>query len=347
MATTTRRQTKKEIWDWKTLLDAISAADRLKRQTDVSAHALGMVEHRWRYDRNPPPMAQMDERVVAVGGATCISLWYMHTPKETALSGSSLHDWVQVYPCAGGRTTYRIDDSVNGWFANRHLPINANQRRCSSGYRSDQYWHGQSGVYQKGTGPYYPDAGPDLCNASPGEIADRTSAAVHLPEQWREAALSLVQRLSTVLSPFRDVILRYNAFGYDPDSVEQHHDSFSFRSIYRKYGEDDNWSRTVTLSARHGLTVRLKSPCVAGDGGWEIAPDLAISVTGACPAIDGSPEVNYMVQMLHPNGSASTTEYVADGSYSTGLDFVVTRHQQKVIEAARQWAASRIYIPCI
>lgn len=338
----TRRPTKKEIWDWNTLVDALSAGERLSRQTDVSQLAIEAVERRFRYGTKPP-LAQMDERVVAVGGEAGIALWYLHTPKQTDISRSTLHDWVHVYPCAGGRTTYRIDDGVNGWFANKHLPINATDRRYTGGYRSDQWWHGQSGVYQKGQGPYYPDAGPQMCNQRAQEVMDLTAAATHLPESWREAACKLVVKVNQAVAPFRDVLERYEMAGYDP---EQASDAWAFRSSQPYTVGGDKASRTLQLSARNALTIRLKSPCIAGDGGWEVVPDLAVTVLGECPAFDEGAQVAYATQLLHPAGPRSSVEFHSD-QYSTGVPFMVTRHQSKVVEAARQWAAGRIYIPCV
>ena len=337
----TRRPTKKEIWDWNTLVDALSAGKRLARETDVATYALDCVTRRFR--SNQTPLAQMGERVIAVGGETCISLWYLHTPKEKQLCESKFSDWVHVYPCAGGRTTYRIDDGVNGWFANKHLPINAKDRRYTGSYRSDQWWHGQSGVYQKGQGPYYPDAGPQLCNKQAQEVMDLTAAAAHLPEAWRDAACKLVARVDSAIAPFRDVLTRYEMHGYHPEQVA---DGWSFRSSRSFEVNGDSIHRQLALSARHALTVRLKSPCIAGDGGWEVVPDLAVTCLGECPAFDEGAPVTYALQLLHPTGPRSSVEFHSE-EYSTGVPFMVTRHQSKVVEAARQWAAGRIYIPCI
>jgi hypothetical protein len=338
--TKVRRQTKKEIWDWRTLADACADARRLPKQTPASEHALTLATRRTSAGR----LAQMDERVIAIAEPCYIALWYMHTPKQSDLGESVLNDWVHVFPCAGGRTSYRIDDGVNGWFANRHLPINAKDRRTSSTYRSDQWWHGQSGVYQRGYGPYYPDAGPECANESADAIIAKTLAAPHLPDAWRAAAQALVTRLSSVLSPFRDVVLRYEVFGYKPDYPADCSDPFNFRAA--GCNADGAAIRHVSLSSRYALTVRLKSPCVATDGGWRETPDFAVSITGPFPAIDGSPDVSYCVQLLHPSGRHVANEYRPDEDFSTGMDILVTQHPQKVIEAARQWAAGRIYIPC-
>ena len=343
-----KRQTKKLIWDWQTIDAAIAANARLPKQTDISQFALARAEHHQRHNADAR-IAQMDERIVAVGMPNCIGLWYLHTPKQEPLDKSNLNCWVFVYPGAGGRTAYKIDDSVNGWFANARLPLNASDRRKSSSYRSEQWFHGQHGVYQPGHGPYYPDAGPDCCNPSEEQMVARVNAAVHLPEKWREAASALVHRICAAVAPFRDIVVRYTPFMPDEDSVDSPYDRFQFRSILRTPDPSGDLSgnRHVHLSARYGLTVRLKSPCAAGDGGWRATPDLAISCAGDFRAFDEFCDVAYTVQMLHPQGPSGTNEWVGDETYQTGVPFCVTRHQGRVVEAARQWAASHIYIPCV
>lgn len=339
-----RRQTAKEIWDWQELVTACTERRRLRTQNEVSSHCLELMERQ----RVPRPLiAQMDERVVAYAGATSISLWYMHTPKQEPLEKSRLFDWVRVFPCAGGRTTYRIDDAVNGWFANRHLPINAKDRKTHSGYRSEQWWHGQSGVYQRGQGPYYPDAGPDAANVTAEEVMAEATGAAHLTEAWCKAAESLMSRLETVLAPFRDVVVRYEMHGFDAPEETYRHDRFQFRSALKLDPGVRDIVRQVHITSPYGLTIRLKSPCVAGDGGWAMVPDMAIGVCGPCLAIEDGPQIWYTSQLLHPSGRGGSAEYQADEEYSIGLPFAVARNPQKIVEAARQWAAGRIYIPCV
>lgn len=330
--TTTKRQTKKHIWDWSDLVEAVREERRMPKQTPISDGALCSARRHLNCR-----LAQMDERIVACAHETCITLLYFHTPKERDVSDSRLHDWVRVYPAAGGRTTYCIDHGVNGWFANARLPINAADRRTRSQYRSETWHYGSAGVYQAGQGPYYPDVGPDLSNLSLEGLIDMVSASRACAE-YKECAISLARRVASAVQPYRDTVLRFEPQGLHPDAEVV--DTSHYRlSMYRK----DN---RLLLSSPYGMNIRLKSPMASGPTGWECVPDFTVHCCGPLNGMQDSEGVWYGVSLMYPNGRNSSTE-CSSPQWSTGVSFNVTTKSRPVVEAAAQWAASNIRIPVL
>lgn len=342
MTTSTKRQVNKRVWDWHELTEAVSSQRRLNKQTEVSDVALKRAAMR----TSTPFVAQLDERVVAAATPERIDMLYLYTERGTALEDSRLCHWVSVYPAAGGRTTYCIDDAVSGWFANSHLPINASDRRTRSQYQSKQWHYGQAGVYQKGTGPYYPDVGPECANLTLEQLIDAIKASTdeegsQTSEQWRDAACSVAERVANAVAPFKDTVVRY-----EPVGIGERRGRFSVGGrVYRS----DDWDPSCELESSYGLFIRLKSPAVSHDGGgsgWHMTPDFVVAVSGPLLAYEDPPNVTYGAWLAHPQGRLHCTECCPTKEVSTGLEFTASRSPVRIIEAARQWAASRIYIPC-
>lgn len=334
MTTTTRRQTKKTILDWSALDAIVSSRRRLVRQTDVSRFALERAEKYYGADSY---IGQVDERVLAVAGLESIDLAYLVTPKECALDDSKLQRAVSVYPAAGGRTTYCIDQSVNGWFANRWLPLNARERTTRSGYQRKVWFNGQMGVYVKGTGPYYPDVGPDCTNWSLEQFMQHVDLLTEAPARWRDAAKSAAERVTDMLRPFRDSLLRYELSGCD--------DRYSLGGNYHSSDEND-WGPSVDMPCRWGCDIRIKSPCARSRGDHEMVGDFAVQVGGLPFGHEEPVEVMYGAQILYPQGRKHSHGWRQDEHHNTGIGFCVSRSPVRILEAARQWAAGKIYIPC-
>lgn len=330
IATKKAPQANRTILDFSELVEACATTRRLATQTEVSEIALGLAVRRY------GSVAQIDERVLAAPMATHIRMLYVKTPQGCVLRSdqTQCHEWVQVYPGARGRTTYRIDDAVHGWFANRWLPMSASERKSKSGFEHPHWFHGQSQVYQRGTGMFYPDAGPDFMNLSADDVRSRIERADEaVPQAWRDDALSFLRRVGEAVAPFRDVLLRYDVEGLDK---EERREVLRFEAV----GQGKSHWQRFGWQCPYGLRIRLKSPCGLSN---EIVPDLSVSVMGPNPMFDGSPDVMYAVEMIYPGGMQ---RYGSNDRHSTGCNFVVTRTAGKVVEAARQWAANRIYIPC-
>lgn len=333
--TLTKRQTKKKIYDWSELDEAVTEQRRLSKQTPVSEKALERAANAFGRDAH---IAQLGERVIAVASPNNIRLEYLFTPKGGKLDDSRLHSSVRVYPAAGARTTYRVDNSVNGWFANANLPMNAGDRTTQSRYKSNQWFYGQAGVYQKGTGPYYADVGPDCSNVSLEQVIEQIQQMTEkTSEAWREAAVSLASRIAEVVAPFRDTVIRYE--------LQLERDRFCVGGYYR----DADGYHNSELCSTYGINVRLKCPHVSGESGWEMVPDFVAQVSGPPGGFEDPAKVLYGVILCHPQGRNQLTEWrcpYGEPNFVTGLSFSLSRSPVRIIEAARQWAAGRIYIPC-
>lgn len=334
MTTTTRRPTKKTILDWRELDEIVSSRRRLAKQTDVSRFAIERAEKFYGQDSY---IGQVDERVIAVACETSIDLAYLVTPKGCGLDESKLHRSVFVYPAAGGRTTYCVDQSVNGWFANRWLPLNARDRTTRSEYQRKVWFNGQSGVYVKGTGPYYPDVGPDCANWSLEQFMQQVDLLTEAPARWREAAKSAAERVTDMVRPFRDSLLRYE--------LHKPGEHYSLGGCYRTNDEDDR-EPSVDIPCQWGCDIRIKSPCATLRGDHQMVGDFAVQVGGLTLGYEDPVEVMYGVQILYPQGRKCAHSWRQVESRNTGLSFCVSRSPVRILEAARQWAASKIYIPC-
>lgn len=339
--TVTKRQTKKHIYDWADLEAAVTERRRLSKTTPVSEYALARAISCWGAEAH---IAQLSERVIAKAHPCHIQMHYLFTPKEKALDHSKLQSSVNVFPAAGGRTTYCVDNSVNGWFANANLPLNASDRSTKSRYKSSQWFYGQAGVYQRGTGPYYPDVGPSCANSTIEDVLGKLEETSGITsEAWREAAATMMRKIADVVEPFRDTILRFEPGIYEPDR----HALFNLGGYHYQKGFG---YRNSELGCNYGINIRLKSPHVSGEDGWEMVPDFIVQVAGPPFGIQDPPKVIYGAILAHPQGRGQVTEYRQaysdDPTYQTGLGFAISKSPSAIIEAARQWAANRIYIPC-
>lgn len=334
MTTTIKRQTKKTILDWSEIDAVASTRRRLVKQTEISSFALARAERMFGPEAY---IGQIDERVLAQAGQDCIALMYLVTPKECAIDESKLQRAVHVYPAAGGRTTYSIDQSVNGWFANRWLPLNASERTTRSGYQHKVWFNGQSGVYVKGTGPYYPDAGPECMNLSFEQFVSEVDALTDAPEKWREAVKSVAERVTDAVRPFRDSVIRYE--------LREPGDRYCLGGYYHSSDEED-YEPAFDVPCRWGCDVRIKSPCTPYRGDHTLVGDFAVQIGGSPLGCEDPVDVMYGAQVMYPQGSHHSTTWRQDEDMNTGLPFAVSRSPVRIIEAARQWAASKIYIPC-
>lgn len=337
-ATKKRSPTKKTIYDWAQLVDAISnPPEPPKGEVAEYVHSMASKALPIKQAREGSyQWVQLADRLIAQSNPTHIRLHWAHTPKMGALDQTRIESCVEVYPAAGGRTTYCIDDSVNGWFANRYLPISAGDRRSRSVYRSSHWYYGQAGVYQRGQGPYYLDAGADISNWDLARFEKEVCDIGGAPEQWKAMATALAGKITAAVSPFRDTIVRYEAYC---DSKESDLPSMDIRSIGDFGG--------VIVRSPYGAIIRLKNPLRQVEGVFQTVPDFAAFITGPHLAYEKSRDCYFGAQLLHPQGRFTRTEWGAGAKgYSTGLPRLFMSGMSDVVEAARQWAANLISIPC-
>ena len=203
-STKKRSPTKKTIYDWSSLVEAFRSPPEPPKG-EVAEHVRSLAA---KHCSSKPAReghyawVQLAERLVAESTPHHIRLLWAHTPKNGSLSETRLDSSVEVYPAAGGRTTYCIDASVNGWFANRYLPLSAGGRRGRSIYRSAHWYYGQAGVYQQGQGPYYIDAGADLSNWSLEDFEREVHDMPDVPEQWAASAVAFATKITDAVAPF-------------------------------------------------------------------------------------------------------------------------------------------------
>lgn len=337
-ATKKRSPTKKAIYDWAQLVDALSNPPAPpKGEVAEYVHAMATKHlHRKQSGVGSYQWVQLDDRLLAESTPTHIRLHWAHTPKSRPMSETRIESCVEVYPAAGGRTTYCIDDSVNGWFANRYLPLSAGQRRSRSIYRSAHWFYGQAGVYQQGQGPYYIDAGADISNWDLARFEKEVSEMPGAPEQWRGIASAFASKITAAVAPFKDTVVRYEAYC---DCEDCDLPSLDVRAI-GKFGG-------VIARSPYGAFIRLKNPLRQVDGGFQIVPDFAAFITGPHMAYEKSRDYYFGAQLLHPQGRFARTEWGTGAKgYETGLPSLFMSGFGEVVEAARQWAANLISIPC-
>lgn len=333
MAAPVKVQSNRKIYDWSELEEAVTNRVRVGKPTPVSEQAFEMAERCFGSRR----LAHLDERVLAVARKECIDLTYAHTSPGCGLESMCLQQHVKVFPAQGGRTSYEIDCSVNGYFANKHLPMRARDRGGKSQYRNTRWYYGQSGVYQTGIGPMYPDVGPACSHQLPEQVFATVSAAEWVPESWRSKAMSMVERLRDSLLPFGDAILRCELIGLSerPDPEDA---SFPFSATSWNLGFEHE------VHSKYGLRVRIKHPAKLVDGGWEHVPNLCISVCGPSAADEDPEELSYVIGTVHA-ASGCTPVRPHRQKDRCPVKFCATRNGRSVIEAARQWCGNNLYIP--
>jgi hypothetical protein len=319
----TGRRTKKKIYGWHELIDILASPPKIP-DTEIAKLTARRAASRYAASK----FALVTERLVAVARQSHILLAYARTKRGQGVDDSQLQECVYVHPAAGGRTTYMIEQSVDGWFANNHLPMNARELSRSV-YRSTRWMHGRDAIYAAGHGPYYPDAGPDCAHPTLEDTVAAIQGAPDVPTQWRQAAEDFCRKVQSAAAPFKETVVRYE--WYEPGEL--------FSVQYRR--------RVHTcISSPYGLRIRLKSPAHPdGDGGhFQRVPDFSATITGPLDGLPMARGALYCGELLEPGGVRCGSIYT--GNFATGLSEVFYVRPAEVIEAARQWAASRIYIPC-
>jgi hypothetical protein len=335
-------QLNKRIYGWEELDAAVSGSVRLaeNKVTPVSGAVLLAAARFYPGHR----CAQLEERVIAIACHDRIILAYGHIPPGCGLEALEMQWAVAVRPAAGGRTSYEIDMKVNGWFANKHLPMTAKDRGGRSVYRNTRWYCGSGSMYSTGQGPLYPDVGPDCQNISHDRMLDDIRSAPQPDDSWKEKACGFLDRLREGVSPFGDARLRYWSSGlaHDDDPAECHF--------------TDNASSFTTNLHRHcawGVRVRIKHPARWRKDGYENTPDMCVSILGRAHAFESPEEISYSLNLchagpqvvpvhLHLHARASRGDLSA---FDVNRKWCVTTNGKSVIEAARHWCAGNIYIP--
>ena len=314
----------KQIYEWADLSRRLQRAVRngTRLRSDWDRHAHRLLE---RHASNRA-IAKLGKRLWAVGTQSAIQLHYVRKSRVNGAMEATLA--AVVYPASGSRTQYKIPNGVNGWCANKHLPMNARDRESSSSSR--MHWYvGGNGVWRPGLGDYYPDAGPRCCNNSLSEvIASLIASEAKPPQTWRERAARFARSVSRAVHPFGDIVIRYELIGVD--SAERR------AMIVAGYG--DQAYSTFSVTADYGVRIRLKSP----SNGKDFTPDFCAVVSGPFAVIDDGPQAWFAVEMLAPQGHRSHNLASRSASQSA---WIVTLKPGRVIALARDWAASNVRIP--
>lgn len=326
-------QLNKKIYDWAELEAAINSKARLEKETPLS---LAVLERALTYAGHAR-VAQLEERVVAVAQLHCIDLWYGHTSPGSGLETLVMMRSVKVFPAQGGRTTYEINMGVNGYFANRHLPMRAKDRGGKSMYRNTKWYCGQSGIYQPGIGPMYPDIGPAMMNLSHDDIVSRIRDASFVSQEWRDKAESFVERVKAAVAPFGDAVLRYEHAGLIDDPEDGIH-PFYISTWICGYEQE--------IHSKYGVTIRVKHPARATSSGWEHRQDMALAIAGPAAGWQDADDATYVVSMLHGgNARVPTRDTWKCGDNNSAVPYCVYRKPSSVIDLARRWCGDNIYIP--
>lgn len=331
-----RAPIKKKIFDWselnELLLNPPPAFD-----SDVGRHVHGMAG---RFSAGL--WAQIGERLIAVAEREYISLVWAHNPPGTAIANCSWTPRVEVRPAAGGRTSYSMDSGCNGWFAAKHLPADRKDFSSRSRYRHKIFMHGQSGIYQRGAGPLYHDVGPDVANVTLDQfcasLRDCTGPAVALCKagasaEWCGLAAALCQKVAAAVAPFKDCILRYEEFAIEGRRAH----------LCLSRGE-----RSADLNPDYCVRIRVKLPATWSEGRCDEVPDFSVFMCGPLGIMEKERAAYYGAELLHPQGRYCVASVYENrkGICSTGLQQLLYTGPSEVVEAARQWAANHIHIPC-
>lgn len=324
-ATPPKVQANKRVWDWRELDAALQESSRLAKPTALAVAVLSACQ---RYGSR---LAQLDERVVLIGGSDCIVMAYGHTAPGAGVESLEIQRNVRVFPAQGDRTTYEISTQTNGWFANKWLPINARDRGNKSVHRSTKWYYGQGGMYSPGIGPLYPDCGPACCNHDLDSTKSAINAGEGLTQDDREKACSFLDRLAAAVDPFGDAILRYSWRGLDnpPDTTATEGVSIDSWIAGRRYECVHRWV----------VTVRVKHPARMTNGSWHTLHDYAVHVCGPSLFHSDSDEVSYVVSLMHCGTVACNVRSVSPAQWCA------TRDGRAVIHSVRQWCGDHIYIP--
>ncbi len=314
----------KRIYEWAELSKRLQRSLRkgVRLRTDWDKRAFEILRRRTSNDA----IAKLGKRLWAVGTHTSIQLHYVRTSRATGQMEATLA--ATVYPASGGRTQYRIPNGVNGWCANKHLPMGARDRE--TGNSSKTHWYvGGSGVWRRGMGDYYPDAGPRCCNDSLADVvAGLVSAEARPPQAWRLRAARFTRSIVRAVRPFADIVVRYEIVGI----------SSAARRPLLVSGHADDVCSPLSISAEYGIRVRLKAP----SKGQQLTPDFCAVVTGPFMAVDGGPATWFAVEMLAPHGLHTHDVTSRDRSQAA---WTVTLKPSRVVELAREWAAANVRIP--
>lgn len=332
-----RAPTKKKIFDWAEL-NALIANPPAPFDSDIGRRVHEMADNRYK----PGHWAQIGERLVASAHPEFISLAWVHNPPGTGVAALGWSVRVEVRPAAGGRTSYSMDTSVNGWFAAKHLPVSGGDIGSRSRYRQKIFMYGQSGVYQRGIGPVYNDVGPGIAHftldqfcsqltTGDGAIARLVSQGAG--EEWRSLAASLCQKVTAAVAPFKDCIVRYEEYCNTGRVVQL--------NLVRN-------GKAAHLYPDYGVRVRVKLPCSWEEGHSSEVPDFSAFICGPLGIMEKERVAYYGAELLHPRGPHQVTcLHESDGlPHHTGLSHLIYTGPSEVVEAARQWAANHIYIPC-
>jgi hypothetical protein len=314
----------KRIYEWADLSRRLSRAVRsgTRLRTDWDRRAYQLLAHH----ASHRAIAKLGKRLWAVGTESAIHLHYVRMSRATGEIQASLA--AVVYPASGDRTQYRIPNSVNGWCANKHLPMSARDRESGSSNRT--HWYvGGTGVWRPGMGDYFPDVGPRCCNDSLSDVIRELMAdGTQPPLEWRRRAARFARLVTRAVRAFGDVVPRYELVGVA--SVE--------RRGMHVAGHVDNSYCTFGATADYGLRVRLKSP----SNGKDPTPDFCAVVCGPFGVIDRGPQTWYAVEMLTPNGPRSRNLAARSASQAA---WIVTLKPSRVVELAKDWAAANVRIP--
>ncbi len=322
-------QLNKKIYGWGELDAAVTDKARLTKETPLSQEALARCLKFFGHAR----MAQIEERVLAVACGSHISLVYTHTSPGCGLESLEIQRHVNVYPAQGGRTSYEIDMKVNGYFANKHLPMRAKDRGGKSIYRNTKWYYGQSGMYQPGVGPLYCDIGPTCQAATHEEIVQKITAADWIAESWRDRAVSFLDKVTAAVAPFGDAVVRFEVDGLDRQKDGDPIYDFSLQSWVSGY--------ETVIRSEYGALVKIKHPARKDSGGWEHQPDLVVAVTGPPAGWQDPEDLLYMVSRAHGGGGRVPLRDRAP----QGTMNAIYRKQSSIVDVVRQWCGEHINIP--
>lgn len=328
-----KRNKNKTVLDWAELEAAVTEQRRLTKVTPESELALSTALQR---HGQQAYVAQLHERLIAIGRPTGIELAWLHTSPGAALSESKLEGGrAYVYPAAGGRTQYKVCESARGHFLNRWLPFNASDRQTKSNFRSWRWAWGAGGMYRDGMGPALLECGIDALQQTPANVLARIAAAgQHVSDEWRAAAVRLVEAFDGWRDTFEDTRILFQEYGIDKQ--ERRPDTVDLRP-----GGDRRDGVDTTLAVAYCLRLRLRRPMEEQSGRFVPVDDLSICVMPQPLDLGFGPKAMYALlrQSTHSQGDSSW-----GGQAPARL---ITTSVTEVLHVAREFSAASVYIPAL
>jgi hypothetical protein len=309
----------KKVFEWRAICRAIDKAAEPDWADKLSKD-----------DRETLALLRAPEDNKIAVGRLCSRLWAKASPTGVKLvycrkraDGRMIQPVAQVYLGADGRTLYAISKESYGPAVSKHTPFRASDRP----ERGLVHRHGRDGMWAPGVCEHYPNVLPRRHRRSLGDFCEKLRAAANDGPrgEWAERAVRFLSVLTRSVRPFAGVIVQYRRM--------------TGSGAIEFTGSDRGRTR---VRSPHGVIVDLQAP---GLRDYQHV-DLRVLMLGPIEGFDDSAPVHYAVCGWRADGSGSAMVGHLNSQVLSDMNWSVTKSRRKVVDIAREWAASKVRIPC-